>query len=356
MVNNSKSENLKKAAINSVAESIGLSLLNSLDEHLLNPECVEISVNRPGEIWLKLLSDKWEKIDSEKYSDVWAKGISLIIRKMSQQELSARKPILSFQFPPSTEKGYPALRLQIINQPAAKELCISIRKHSNNVFDLDELNKQGVFESSNITDDVLSDDDLELFKLYKERNYFEFLKLAVLTRKNIALSGATGSGKTTISKSLMLAIPSNERLISIEDVDELEFPNHPNHVKLFFPSESAGKSEITSKDLLKACLRLNPDRIMMAELRTGEEAYYYLKNVSSGHPGSITTFHGNNARTGFIKIANLIKESNEGQGYTLSELNETVESLVDFIVQIDRRKITDIYYPAAEKFLANTLE
>ena len=100
-------------------------------------------------------------------------------------------------------------------------------------------------------------------------------------RRNIIVSGATGSGKTTLTKALLLEIPSDDRLITLEDASELRLAGHPNTVRLFYSKDDQGLARVTPKKLLEACLRMRPDRILLAELRS-DEAYYYLRNVNSG--------------------------------------------------------------------------
>ncbi|MGO8655077.1 ATPase, T2SS/T4P/T4SS family, partial [Rhizobium ruizarguesonis] len=131
--------------------------------------------------------------------------------------------------------------------------------------------------------------DRTLLDLHRTGSYQAFLREAVHARKNIIISGATGSGKTTLSKALIRHIPSSERIISIEDTPELVIPQ-PNHVRLFYSNGGQGLAKVGAKDLLESCLRMRPDRILLQELRDGT-AFYYIRNVNSGHPGSITTVH-----------------------------------------------------------------
>ena len=128
----------------------------------------------------------------------------------------------------------------------------------------------------------------ELLELRAKRRYWEFYALAIRERKNIVISGATGSGKTTFARALVNFIPDDERLLTIEDVREMFLPNHPNRVHLLYSEGAQGTAEITGKTLLQACLRMKPDRVLLAELRS-KVAYDYIVNISSGHPGSITT-------------------------------------------------------------------
>jgi type IV secretion system protein VirB11 len=129
-----------------------------------------------------------------------------------------------------------------------------------------------------------------MLRLLSSSDYEAFMRLAVRSRKNILVSGPTGSGKTTWTKALIREIPSDERLVTIEDAKELVLDRHPNHVRLFYSKDDQGVARVTPKQLLESCLRMKPDRILLAELRA-EEAFDYLRNVNSGHPGSITSVH-----------------------------------------------------------------
>ena len=134
------------------------------------------------------------------------------------------------------------------------------------------------------------------------------MRLAVRARKNILVSGATGSGKTTWTKALIREIPGDERLVTIEDARELVLDGHPNHVRLFYSKDDQGLARVTPKQLLECCLRMKPDRILLAELRA-EEAFDYLRNVNSGHPGSITSVHATSAELAFEQLVLLVKQS-----------------------------------------------
>lgn len=110
------------------------------------------------------------------------------------------------------------------------------------------------------------------------------MELAVAAGKTIVFAGATGSGKTTYMKSLIDFIPLNTRLITIEDAEEIKFFIHKNYVHLFYPSESGSDSGsiITAAKLIKSCLRMKPDRILLAEIKGGD-AWDFVKVAGSGH-------------------------------------------------------------------------
>jgi type IV secretion system protein VirB11 len=158
--------------------------------------------------------------------------------------------------------------------------------------------------------------------------FAEFMRLAVLARKNILVSGPTGSGKTTWTKALIREIPTAERLITIEDAAELALESYPNHVRLYYSEDGQGRSRVTPKELLEACLRLRPDRILLAELWS-EEAFYYLRTVASGHPGSITSIHAGSCELAFEQVMLLVRQSPGGQGLSRRPANADPSHEID---------------------------
>ena len=159
----------------------------------------------------------------------------------------------------------------------------------------------------------------ELLALRAQRRYWEFYALAIRERKNIVISGATGSGKTTFGRALVNFIPDDERLLTIEDVREMFLPNHPNRVHVLYSEGGQGTAEIPGKTLLQACLRMKRDRVLLAEL-CSKVAHDYIVNISSGHPGSITTVHAGSAAGAFEMLMLRVKEPDEGQSLERSDI------------------------------------
>jgi type IV secretion system protein VirB11 len=191
-----------------------------------------------------------------------------------------------------------------------------------------------------------------LLDLLANQRYEEFIRAAVLARKNIIVSGPTGAGKTTYTKALVREIPADERLIAIEDARELVLDRHPNHVRLFYSKGDQGLAKVQPKDLLEACLRLRPDRILLAELRGGE-AYEYLRNVNSGHPGSITSVHAASAELAFEQLMLLVKQSPGAQDLSRADIKQLLYLMVDVVIQFgierQRRFISQVWYDPHRK-------
>ncbi|WP_336869403.1 ATPase, T2SS/T4P/T4SS family [Sphingomonas sanguinis] len=161
-----------------------------------------------------------------------------------------------------------------------------------------------------------------------------FFRLAVESRKNILISGATGSGKTSFSKGLIRLIPDYERILTIEDTRELVVPQR-NHVHMMYSKDGKGLQKAGAKELLESALRMRPDRILLQELRDGT-AFFYLRNVNSGHPGSITTVHANTAEGALEQLTLLVKESEGGNDLDRHDIRALLRSLVDIVVQMHR--------------------
>ena len=180
------------------------------------------------------------------------------------------------------------------------------------------------------------------------------MRLAVRSRMNIVVAGATGSGKTTFMKGLVHEIPKGERIITIEDVRELFLP-HENCVHLLYSKGSQGISNVKPKELLESCLRMKPDRILLAELR-GDECLYFVRNAASGHPGSITSCHAGSPALAFEQLAIMIQDSPGGANLTFDVIKRLLVLTIDIVVQfqnhLGERFISEIYFDPMKKLEA----
>jgi type IV secretion system protein VirB11 len=116
---------------------------------------------------------------------------------------------------------------------------------------------------------------------------------------------------------------------------------------MFYSKDEQGVARVTPKKLLEACLRMRPDRILLAELRS-DEAYYYLRNVNSGHPGSITSVHASSAMLAFEQLTLLVKESPGGRDLSRDDIRSLLHQLVDVVVQCgvekQRRSVGEVWF------------
>ncbi len=161
----------------------------------------------------------------------------------------------------------------------------------------------------------------------------EFLKSCVLLRKNIIISGGTGTGKTTFLNMLSNFIPEDERIVTVEDTAELKLMQE-HWVRLESrPPNIEGKGEITIRDLVKNCLRMRPDRIVVGECR-GAEALDMLQAMNTGHEGSLATIHANTPSDAISRLSAMCLFA--GTELPMSVLIDMIASAVHLIVQISR--------------------
>jgi type IV secretion system protein VirB11 len=282
------------------------------------------------------------------YADFdWCKRLAKLVANASQQRIDATSPLLSAALPSGE-------RVQIVMPPATTAGCIAIavRRPGAEAWSIAELSARGIFRKTRTATPLLDDNETELQRLLTAGDYPSFMRLAVTTRKNILVSGPTGSGKTTWTKALIREIPREERLITIEDAKELVLDRHPNHVRLFYSKDDQGVARVTPKQLLECCLRMKPDRILLAELRA-EEAFDYLRSVNSGHPGSITSVHAASAELAFEQLVLLVKQNQGGRDLARTDIKSLLFLLIDVVIQFGvdghDRYIKEIWYDPVRK-------
>src|SRR6266478_3158688 len=159
------------------------------------------------------------------------------------------------------------------------------------------------------------------------------LEDCVLSRKNLLISGGTGSGKSTTLAILAKFIPDDERILLIEDTAEIQL-NHANLVRFEARQEQSGVRPVAIRDLLKAALRHRPDRILLGEVRGGE-AFELLQLLNTGHSGTLSTIHANSARQGLARFTSCVLQS--GVEIPYRAIKSNIAESLDVIVQIDRR-------------------
>jgi pilus assembly protein CpaF len=159
------------------------------------------------------------------------------------------------------------------------------------------------------------------------------MKLCVLLRKNIIVAGGTGSGKTTLLNLLSGFIPHTERIVTVEDAAELRL-QQPHVVRLEArPPNIEGKGAVTIRDLVKNCLRMRPDRIIVGECRGGE-SLDMLQAMNTGHDGSLTTVHANSPRDVISRLETMVLMS--GMDLPSKAIREQIASAVDIIIHESR--------------------
>lgn len=315
--------------------------LEALRPLLTDPEVTELCINRPREVFLETRSG-WRSVAAPFADFDWCQRLAKLIANATRQRVDESAPLLSASLPTGE-------RVQIVLPPATTLGCvaITIRRPSAEVWSLEELARRGALRAVRPGLRLLDDGEAELKRLHAHGEYLGFLRLAVRSRRNIVVSGPTGSGKTTWTKALIQEVPVEERLVTIEDARELVLDRHPNHVRLYYSKDDQGLARVTPKQLLECCLRMRPDRILLAELRA-EEAFDYLRNVNSGHPGSITSVHAASAELAFEQLVLLVKQSPGGRTLDRDDIKQLLYLLIDVVIQCGldhhRRVIREIWY------------
>jgi type IV secretion system protein VirB11 len=338
-----------------------------------NKSLTEIVINRPNEIWTES-SEGWVKHDMPDLSFSSLKKLANVFAVYNRQEINQDNPICSGVMPDG-QRG------QAVIPSACERNTVSfvVRRPSDTRFSLsDYINTKRldrwVDKSSFITkgEMILPDDvarteamqrgeierlnkelgipedvhlqlfELEMLQAKAVRDIEKFIEIAVLNKQNFVLVGGTGSGKTTFTKAICDIVPLNTRIITIEDTAELDLPNHPNKVHLFY-------KEVSAKDLLKSCLRMKPDRIFLTELR-GDEAWDYLSALNTGHAGSITTVHANDCASAYYRVGSLIKQSEVGQKLDFEYVMNEVFTTLDVVMYMEHTYVTEISFDPIRKY------
>jgi type IV secretion system protein VirB11 len=239
------------------------------------------------------------------------------------------------------------MRIQVVFPPACESgtVAISIRKQTIMNLDLDQYEAIGAFQNTLVKHE-LNPVDKKLRDLLNAGAVKEFIKQAVLAKKNIIISGGTSTGKTTFFNATLKVIPATERVITCEDAREIMVPHLPNRVHLLASKGGQGRAKVTMQDLIEACLRLRPDRLMLGELR-GAEAFSFLRAVNTGHPGSISTLHADTPELAIEQLILMVLQA--GLGINREQIKAYVENVINVIIQLKRgprgmRYVSELYF------------
>ncbi|MCC6932483.1 MAG: Flp pilus assembly complex ATPase component TadA [Deltaproteobacteria bacterium] len=282
---------------------------------LINDESItEILINGQSHVYIEQ-KGKLHKTDIYFTNDQLQAAV-INIAQFIGRRVSEEDPILDARLPDGSRVG-------VILPPCSRNgVSISIRKFAKEKLTLEKL-----LSFKSISEEMLI-----------------FLKACVALRKNIIISGGTSSGKTSLLNVVSSLIPDDERILTIEDSAELQLMQ--DHVLSLEtrPADKKGRGEITIRDLVKASLRMRPDRIIVGEIRGGE-ALDLLQAMNTGHSGSMATLHASSPAQALSRLETLSLFS--GLELPLRALREQVSSAIDVIVQAARlpdhsRKVTNI--------------
>lgn len=306
------------------AENVYLnSYLAPFREWLACDDVTEILVNRPHEIWVERLGlAQMERHDAPQIDSQLLERLAHQIARINHQGVSRESPLLAAILPDGA-------RVQMVLPPATRgDVALAIRKHR-----LQDMTLESYFEQSALPSvRSAADDGPILAALLQKQDYLGFFRAAVAARKTILISGGTSSGKTTLLNALLKEIPQHERVIAIEDTPEIRLSSD-NTLGLVAVAGDQGEARVTVDDLMRASLRMRPDRLIVGELRGGETVTF-LRAINTGHSGSISTVHANSPQGAFEQIAFMCMQARLGLGRL--ETMEYARSMIDIVIQLDR--------------------
>lgn len=317
-------------------------LFRPLADFISIPGVTEVAVNRPYEVYVEA-GPLWKRYEAPTLSLAQCMSLVNAVASYTEQGIGAYAPLLSAQLPGGE-------RIQMIVPPAVERDTVSLtmRIPDFTTRNFEDYEKQGFFNryvwarpaQLAAKRDDLKKVELKLIEHLENNRMSDFLKLAVQSKKNIAVVGDTGSGKTTFMKAICQYIPKDERLITIEDVRELFLPNHGNRVHLLYSKGGQGTAKVTPSDLIGSNMRMKPDRVLLAELR-GAEAFDFLKLLTTGHSGSITSFHAESCSLAPERYVFMCKEHEQAAIYDADALKRLVALTIDIIIHVEVEKVYD---------------
>lgn len=274
-------------------------------EHLILDDAIsEVMVNGPDRIFI----EKDGFVEAVPGIHLGEKSLMVAVKNIARRlgdDISEAKPILDSRLPDGSRVA------AVIPPCSVNGVTLTIRKFNARHFGVEDLVQAGT---------------LERWLAHQLESY-------VLARKNILIAGGTGTGKTTMLNILGKFIPSDERILLIEDTSEIHM-GQDNLVRFEARQPQNGLPAITIRDLLKASLRHRPDRIILGEIR-GAEAFDLLQLLNTGHSGSLSTVHATSARQGLARFTSCVLQSGVDLPYRAIKTN--VGDSVNVIVHLERR-------------------
>lgn len=294
----------------------------------------EICINRPKEVFFEKNSH-FSRHEVPELEYEFLEALAALIAEFNNKDFPY--PLISGSLPTGE-------RIQFVMNPACESnnLICSIRRQQMRDMSLNDYENMGAFNDLTIKKNSDIDDQLKDF--YYNQDFLSFLSLAIRGRKNILISGGTGTGKTTFLNACLKMIPENERIITVEDTREVRV-NHNNVAHLLFNEDD---ERITASKIFKTCLRLRPDRIFLSELR-GAEVWPYLRAANSGHPGSLSTIHADTPEGAFTQLVFMMQQA--GSSSSEERIRHYIKSIINIVIQLKRCSsgsrfmyVSDIYF------------
>jgi len=281
-----------------------LPFLKPIEHLILDDTISEVMVNGPHHVFV----EKAGFVEEVRGLAIGEKSLMVAVKNIARRlgdDISESKPILDSRLPDGSRVA------AVIPPCSLNGVTLTIRKFNGRHFGIEDLIKAGTLE----------------------RWLANQLETYVLGRKNILIAGGTGTGKTTLLNILGKFIPSDERILLIEDTSEIQM-DQDNLVRFEARQPQNGLPPVSIRDLLKAALRHRPDRIILGEIRGGE-AFDLLQFLNTGHSGSLSTVHATSARQALARFTSCVLQSGVDLPYRAIKTN-TADSL-GVVVQLERR-------------------
>ena len=281
-----------------------LPFLKPIEHLILDDSISEVMVNGPDSIFI----EKAGFIEPVRGVSLGEKSLMVAVKNIARRlggDISESKPILDSRLPDGSRVA------AVIPPCSVNGVTLTIRKFNTRNFGVEDLIETGTFE----------------------RCLANQLEDYVLARKNILIAGSTGSGKTSMLNVLGKFVPSDERILLIEDTSEIRL-TQDNLVRFEARQPQNGLPAVTIRELLKASLRHRPDRIILGEIRGGE-AFDLLQLLNTGHSGSLSTVHATSAKQGLARFTSCVLQSGVDLPYRAIKTN--VGDSVNVVVHLERR-------------------
>jgi pilus assembly protein CpaF len=300
--------------------------LRPIESLIRDPEISDIMVNGAARVFI----EKQGRLQEVSGVTISEKSLQVAVRNIARSlgdEINEEKPLLDSRLPDGS-------RVAAVFPPCSVTgTILAIRKFHSKLYTPDELVRIG-----SLTPGLL-----------------QMLQAAVENRENVLISGGTGSGKTTLLTALTAFIPSDDRVIVIEDTSEIQIEKN-NLVRLETRKEQPTLPPVTIRDLLRTTLRLRPDRILLGEVRGGE-AFDLLQSMNTGHSGTLSTIHANSAEQAMSRFTTCVLQSGVELPYKAvrSSIGETLNLLAHLERRQGKRIMSQVlrvkrYDPVADRY------
>jgi pilus assembly protein CpaF len=281
-----------------------LPFLKPIEHLILDDSISEVMVNGPDRIFI----EKSGFLEQVKGVSLGERSLLVAVKNIARRlgdDVSETKPILDSRLPDGSRVA------AVIPPCSLGGVTLTIRKFNSRSFNMEDLIHAGTLD----------------------RQLANRLEDYVLKRKNLLVSGGTGSGKTTLTGLLARFIPEDDRIVLIEDTAELQLLQ-TNLVRFEARREVNGMPAVSIRDLLKASLRHRPDRIILGEIRSGE-AFDLLQLLNTGHAGTLSTIHANSAKQALARFTSCVLQSGIELPYKAIKTN--VGDSIEVLIHVERR-------------------